>query len=55
MSTGDRVNNFVVDLDDEECDDPSLHLSALNGQLDKVRQTLAAPDKMHLLRKMSFL
>jgi len=42
--------NFVMDLDDDEVEDTSLHLAAFVGQLDTVRQILAQPDKKDLLR-----
>ena len=42
--------NFILDSEDDDCPDPSLHIAAFLGDLQEVRQILNCPEKAHLLR-----
>ena len=41
--------NFIIDLDDGDCPDVSLHVAAFQGKTEMVRLQLAAPDIVHLI------
>jgi len=45
-----KVANFLIDTDDDECPDFSLHMAALNGDCQKIEQILAVEENKDLLR-----
>ena len=49
-----EVGNFLIDTDDDECPDFSLHMAAFLGNLDEIRNILSNPDNKQLLRYAFF-
>ena len=45
-----QVANFLIDTDDDECPDFSLHLAAFLGDGQQVEEIMSNPDNKHLLR-----
>ena len=45
-----EVGNFLIDTDDDECPDFSLHMAAFLGNEDEIRNILSNPDNKHLHR-----
>ena len=44
------VSNFLIDMDDDECPDNSLHMAAFLGNVEEIEFILSNPENKHLLR-----
>lgn len=42
--TSSELANFIIDLEDEECPDFSLHLAAYQGECDQLQELLKDPE-----------
>jgi hypothetical protein len=45
-----EVGNFLIDTDDDECPDHSLHMAAFLGNVGEIELILSNPNTNHLLR-----
>jgi len=47
--------NYIIDVEDEDIDDPSLHIASFVGNLEKVQRILQNTENKCLLRKLEYL